>query len=733
MKGELQIKGLKPVDEFTDPELIDINTPTIFDDMTLEREGGKGIRRGGFAIFNSNSAGSTIKSLHDVMVSSTDYLLASTSTTLKRSTAGTGAWSTTLRSGLTSGLKTKMSPYNGKFIFTNGGTTAGDIPFTTDCTTTWNLAITAPDVSGVTSTNTVAGSLTASSEYKWILVYVTDAGEYSAPSQPFTYYHSNTGNDTTDTTNLQITFASLPVSTDTRVVSRLLFRTEADGNIYYLLQRLDNVLTTFSDGFADTVLDFSETIEYIDVPTVAKHTLIHKERLFFGNVVLADVNFTSPPHTKAGDGQVFQGTPAGGANLDVGAEYKYRAAFVNKQGQISDYVSCTVDLTPDKGSVILKNIPLPPTPDLETKIYRTHGDEDPAGYYEITATFWGATTTATDSQADASLGSAMPTQGTLTRKSSVVYSEISKPAMIRALNITPVFPDDGDEITGLVNDVNGVIVFKKNSINRILTQGDPLNWQVQRLADIGCDDGNTIQAGKDKIYFKNGDKIYRYPDYIKVPISTPKQDTFESVTSYHDSSFIQSKNWYMIIVTISSAKRMLIYDEKTEAWYDFAKSVLGWECVMEKKYGTNRGKILTGSSITYLVNYYYESTNLDYVSAGSTTAVSPVLKFKTFTVNDPTLLIQPRILYADYKKTDDQTVTHTLTNPQSGTAKTNNDTTNSAITSDYKNYRKEVHGMTGATQLDAENKLTYQISGAGLAEFNGMRLDYNVLNRGKRR
>ena len=286
-------KGVRRVNEFADPELLEVNEAARLENMVLDIEGGKAIKRGGFNIFNTNSTGGAVKSLHDVVDSSDNNLLfAVVTTTLKKSTDGTGAWSN-LKTGLSNNLKTKLEPYDGTFFITNGT----DTVFTTDGTSTWDLEVSAPSVTNITSAHASGGSLSASVQYKYIIVYVTDREEYSPPSQPITHYLSTSNNTSTDSTNKQLRFDSVPTSSDSRVVARLIFRTKANGDVYYLLKRIDNIDTYFEDDEADTILDTSQSVEYINVPTKAGYPAINKERLFLGKVTLTQKNFVAPTHS----------------------------------------------------------------------------------------------------------------------------------------------------------------------------------------------------------------------------------------------------------------------------------------------------------------------------------------------------------------------------------------------------------------------------------------------------
>ena len=71
-----------------------------------------------------------------------------------------------------------------------------------------------------------------------------------------------------------------------------------------------------------------------------------------------------------------------------------------------------------------------------------------------------------------------------------------------------------------------------------------------------------------------------------------------------------------------------------------------------------------------------------------------------------------------------------MLNPQDTLSVAYLDTTNATLSTDYKDLRVETDVMTGS--LRTPNKLSYTISGTGLDVFNGARVQYRVINRGKR-
>lgn len=804
----LVLKGFKRVNEFADAEALEPTELTKLENMVLDSQGSKAVKRGGFSSYNANSAGAAIYSLHDVVdPGGNNLFLATVSTKLMKSTSGTGTWSD-VKTGLTSNLKTRLAAFNDRFFISNDT----DAPFSTDGTNVWTLGLSRLDVASTTSANGGSGGrMTPNAKYKWMIVAVTNLGEFSPPSRPFTHYIEQITNLTTSVANTAVLFTSLPLSGDSRVVSRYLFRTKADGETFYLSARLDNVATFYTDDKADTELDLSVAIKYSQQVSTGKYIEAHNERLFLGNVGLTD---DAPLITHAKGTNIPVGVAAnlGGGMAGV---YIYKLIFVDEYNRVSSVVTtAAVTVTGADDSVRLWNLPISPSANIQCRLYRTLAGGS-TYYYLDTMTSYSYFDDLDDATLSAQATILTPTSSSTTYPSGVIFSEIGKPAEISPYNIIPVFPDDADEITGLVDDRDGLIVIKKNSICKIFTNGNPLNWRVEKIySQIGCDQPNSIQKIGDKIYFISNKHVYRYPDYVNAPLSITIKNTMANVSSVVDAAYSSINQWYIFIASLSSpltgvvlsvsvtsggtdyregdiltlttggtlatvrvattgggdsitsvtlvsggsgystgnsntsggtgssaviniavvttAKRLIAYDEKLECWYHFYSGNQTWECITEKNYGTDRGVLITGHTAVNILTKYNTAVSVDNDGVGDA-EITAVLRTKTFTIPEATSLIRLRKLFANYKKKDGQTVTHILYDPQKAYQKTGTDTTNATDTTDYKDYDVVTDAMTSTSGiLQTCKKLYYEISGYGLTEFNVMKLFYRIINRGSR-
>lgn len=730
------VKGITQVDEYTDPELLKESVVTELNNMILK--GGKAYKRGALKRFNTNDGGTnTFISLFNVKSGDTNLVLGLVGDgdddddgILKKSTDGTGTWSN-VKTGLNDTEKLRLATYKDKFLFTNGE----DVPFVSDGTNNWDLDIDAPEVQGIATTLSSGGDLDTSALYRYILVYTTDDGQQSQVSQPFTHVESATDILSTST-DKTINFTGLPTSSDTRVTGRKLYRTDGGGEVFYLLTSLDNTATTHSDDVADADLKNYDSIELFQDIETAKYNLIHKDRYWLGNVVTGlGKSVNTPAHlpmtlTKAdhGSAAIADGT------------YRYAMSFVDNQdreSELSSYVEITLDKnepyawTQGETQVTVATLPRArigaggyDTDIVHRRLYRTKvGD---TGVYYYVDDINKDDTTYVDDTPDGSLGAVYPigatgtTTAEKTHKCGVLYSNLGDPSEFNVLNYKEIYPDDGDEITGWVDQPDGVLVFKTNSVCKIYTQGAHENWRVVKLVEnLGCDEPNSISEVENRVYFMNKKKVYRFPDRLTEPISRPKEPTISAVTSVYDSTFFVEKRWYVIA---TSNYVIHVYDEIEDCWYEFSSGSMTIKSLTEMLYGTNKGKLLLGVFTEAIMLYYDESTKLDYSSLGSDedTEIPCSIKSKTWTKGESVKLRLSK-LWSNYKKRDSQSVAHTLVNPETASQVTNSDTTDSTVSSDYKDYYKVTDAMTG--DLRRCNKLRYDISGAGLDEFNFAQID----------
>ena len=330
-----------------------------------------------------------------------------------------------------------------------------DVPFITNGTTVWDLDIDAPDVQGVTIANSAGGSLDTTALYRYILVYTTDDKQQGQVSKPFTVVDGATDIASTTGSNFTIDFTDLPVSSDTRVTGRKLYRTDGGGEVYYLLASLDNTVTSYSDSTADADLDTSDSIEFFQDIEWAKYSLIHKDRLWLANVSTGlGKSINTPAHFPL----VATESNNGAAGMDDGT-YRWAVSFVDNQdreSELSTYVEETVDHTlggyaDGEGKVQLTALPRPrqgagsyDSSIVTRRIYRTK--QSGSTYYYVADTTTLTSTTYDDTAKDSALTETYPksTNGTSTadktHKCGILYSNLGDPSEFPVLNYKDIYP-----------------------------------------------------------------------------------------------------------------------------------------------------------------------------------------------------------------------------------------------------------------------------------------------------
>jgi hypothetical protein len=140
-----------------------------------------------------------------------------------------------------------------------------------------------------------------------------------------------------------------------------------------------------------------------------------------------------------------------------------------------------------------------------------------------------------------------------TNKSRVWYSWISGvtsyPDIFPASNYIEVSPDDGDEIMALAHDPMGhLCVFKKRSIRKIFTEGDPSIWEVSDpFSPYGATASDSVvETPKGIVYLTRtaeGKKQLRiFNGNTSEPISDRVSPTLDNIT---ESQVQNAIGWYV--------------------------------------------------------------------------------------------------------------------------------------------------------------------------------------------
>lgn len=708
------IKGFSKVNEMVSPENLRPDELTILRNMVLEQTeaGGNPTKRKGYEDF-LNEGDDEIYSFHKGI----NKYWSVQGTKFKRYD---GVW-TDIRN--VTNAKTRLVPFNDKVIVTNGI----DVPFIANGGN-WNLEIERPNIQETYIVRTTgSGTKLGTGIYRWIFVFRTDTGEIGNISMPISYFNGQQDLNTfVSGTNNIAQFFNTPQATDTRVTSIMLFRTKANGLVYYYSKSLSIGTLEFGDDMPDTDLDESRSIEFINVPK-AKYSAINNERLFFGNITKTINNAVMPPSSSQfidpnlSTLLVNNGSPA----IEDGT-YRWALSFLDDEGnesELSTYVERDIDQAIDgyawtsgNTRVNFTSIPRPrigagryDPKIILTRLYRTKAPSLNTYYwvddFDTNSEFF------FDNKRNIDLTEEYPKSGrgfgTIESfNSAIVYSEIGKPSEINELNIIQVFPDDGEVITGIFDDRDGIVIFKENSICKLYTTGSPVNWRLYKLhKNIGCDEPESIYQQNNEFYFVHNKRPYVFRGGEPTPIGEFYQKSFDEVVSFKASTFFTKKNWYVLSVR-TNEDLLYIYDVKIGTWYKF--NVSGGEVLFDDD------NLLIGSN-AYILRYGEASQD---VIGGVAYDIEVIMRTKTFGFPDGISYGRLRYVYGNFITAPSDVV---FTIQDTDLDKNRVLTLSNILTKPF-TFKRVTDALTGT--LTKFKKLYINIEGIGLTQFLGLKLEY---------
>lgn len=754
---ELIGKGFKRVNESVDPEQLQDGELVTLLNMVLDEQQGVPTSRKDWTRYNTNTIGAgadSIYALHDLNDSAgSNYLLAVCSIAgvgaIYKSLNGTASWSSIFTS-ITAGKTRCISLGDGYYLLTNG-TNRIIIGGTAFAFAYEGFEIPALDSSLMAGHYASGGSLDASSHYEWIVLQCMAGGQTSPPSQPFTTYINKTDNCTTDGSNKKVKFTRSNASIDTRVTSRKIYRTKGldtkltGGRIFYYLKDMEDVFTFYDEASDDDLIE-SDYILFYDVPSKFRYGVMHKGRLFLAYVTVSKQQSVSPPHSLAGTtsggytaGYAFSADSITPAADIMGKDdvYKWAVTFYDINGNESSPTYTPAYTMASSGSVNLIGLPLAGaepynSPIIARKIYRTKANGSiyyllKTQYIQTDAAAYALTTYADDTP-DASLSTTTLVTGvTQDYKHGIVFSEVNCPMNILEDNIILVGNDEGDEITGVYDDEDGVLIFKKYSIYKLYTSGSSVNWRLIKISEgIGCTEPNCIYKNGNEYFFLSNKTMYTYSPNGLQNISENFKNTLATVTAWNGVTYSTAKEWYILSVLVGSTYYIYVYDKKLSTWYVF--TITRAKCVDVKRYGSDAGTILVGN-LNY-VTKYSTTTAGDTEQDSTPVTYTKTLTTKTYVFGEGIGKARLRKFWADYNKDSGKNIVHTLTDTTTGATRAVTDSTSSGETSFEKITDAMTPSVAGAVSLIQKIKLT--ISGTGLLKFYGFKIGYLAKKLGKR-
>ena len=261
---QVTIRNFSGLNSRIDSEDLPYDEVTRAENLRFEKQGAVQ-KRANRAKYNTTSLGTDpINWLARYYYGDNKQLLIGYDTTIRLGDDENSTFSTA-KSGLTADLHFDDETYKDILYLANGTDT--NLRYDGTNFENWGLATPA-----TVSLATNASSGLASGTYGYKYTYMYDGYQESNPSDAASILV---------TAPNQVVLSSVATG-NTAVTARKIYRTEADGSIYYYLTTLsDNSTTTYTDSTVDSGLDTTSqppTDHYS--PSVFKYIVLHQERLF---------------------------------------------------------------------------------------------------------------------------------------------------------------------------------------------------------------------------------------------------------------------------------------------------------------------------------------------------------------------------------------------------------------------------------------------------------------------
>lgn len=772
------------VDEDTSIEKLTNGTVATLDDMVLNNPYGSASVRGAWTLKNNFQTTNPIKRMINVRdTDNQEWFLAGNGSLISSSTGG--VWGN-VKTGLTGTGAFQFTQIPKGIVITNGS----DKPFIlsgSDFLINDTVEIVPPDVSSITMQRTSdsdAGNLRAQCAYRWILVYKTEVGEISNVSAPFAFVNS-TGGYNTQTVTLERKFLlrEIPVSTDSRVTRKILYRTEGwvqpektTGLIFYRVADFENDVTLFVDDVADIDLDFGDVIRFVRLPNKAEYTIRSNNRLWFANYELPKISQSRPTITAKPHGSPST-YPVGGANwaddsisasailgtianLVVTADaisatglipnffYQYMYTYVNHNGiesrpsygtsvfQVGSGVNGgsfhTITSAVYDGGRVGANNTLHQSPNVKSRrIYRTLGQEftfspNAFDFYLVeeqlidTGTSGSKiSTTFIDDNMDDN--TTMYAEEVEPQISAIAWSKVDRPSYFAVEDVKQVFAEQqGDPITGFFDDGNGVMIWKRNTIVKLYHTGASQNWYLRKIStEQGCDNPLSLIKTGNTYYFSYKKKIYSMRSG-EAPIDI-SYGRYATFNTLDILNVVGNDLWIIYTCTDGTNQYQMVYDRIVRTWYKFNFSTYALTCSMIKKYDDIwAGLDNLPLAIVDRRTFDYDVTITEDEFSGGSNPINPSITFPLFKVKGVHSKLRGIFLEWVRSSAGTPNLTLTLTTDDGTTVSNHTNLTDNGLT-------RINSTLLG---LPASNNFKLKLSGL-IDKINAIRLDFRPSRQGK--
>ncbi|MGE5433022.1 MAG: hypothetical protein ACM3QX_18235 [Syntrophomonadaceae bacterium] len=763
---KIEVLNVRRCNEAAHSENLQPDEVQVLENMVLDRPAweNKPFVRGGFALEKGVENNTPITRMQDVMDKSDNACLLFCSGGRLAAYYDNGSVNSLISGANSQGVFHTIPLGQGDYLTSNGY----DRPSVLSdeyLATVRPLVVSSP---GLPSTVTVqeGGSLTANSYYRWIIVYVTEKGEISEVTSPITV--NNVGDyisdgATTTATAKQVAFTGIPNSGDTRVTGKRIYRTKGKGRVFYLAATLEATTTNFTDSIADDQLDTGETLTFLGTPRSMTTVTYHRGRVFGGNFNKDYTNALMPPAMSNIRFRYATAPASPNLGLPVGTYY-FAISYVDQDGResaLSPAASFSVTYLGDQSGIPYGRMELWTSGWPLPRIGAAEIDKSIASinFYRSKVNQWGGPfyllqtisvqqladtpeLLRANAQDDALIQQfpikAKKSTDTVAFENGLTFSDINRPSMFPQENVLLVYPEENDSITGIVDDGDGLLVFKNNSISKVFTSGSPISWRTVRISSVlGCTHPETLVQTDSRVYFVHNKEAWVYSRGEFKLLSEPKKATFLNLSSIKSACYWTERKWLVITGENALGSVILCYDEKLDSWYHFTskitKSSGGHEdtiqSVAERRYGAKKGRLTIG---TWNDLWFYNEGSYQDWSWTQNQDVEVHMTSRTFIFDNGVGKARLRKIwircrtYNAMRPSTQHYVKDMRTNLYRGY---------SGLTStDGAPVRFSVDAWTPVANPDdciVPEKMVYMFQGTIMA-FLGMELSFNVINRGSR-
>ena len=250
--------------------------------------------------------------------------------------------------------------------------------------------------------------------------------------------------------------------------------------------------------------------------------------------------------------------------------------------------------------------------------------------------------------------------------SAIAWSQVDRPAYFLTESVKQIFAEEqGDVITGFLDDGNGIMIWKNEGIIKLYHTGAPENWYLRKVwNEHGCDTPLSLIKLGDTYYFQYRKKIYSMVSgQAPVDISYGRYASFDGMTIINA---VGNDQWLIYSCTESTSHYQMVYDRVVKTWYKFKFGTSDLTCSMIKKYDSIwAGYKNTPFAIVSKIMFDYNTSSILDAISGGDVQVNPEITFPMFNLKGTHAKLRNIVL--DYVRASAGNLTLTLTHDDTAT------------------------------------------------------------------